>query len=86
MREPGSDGNLNVMFFKNFQIICLMSLLTKGKEGLLSGASFIILHFSSSFPGFWVHGPVISVCFLLGEIVEPVISDQCLDQFFCVCK
>ncbi len=25
MREPGSDGNLNVMFFKNFQIICLMS-------------------------------------------------------------
>ncbi len=23
MREPGGDGNLNVMFFKNFQIICL---------------------------------------------------------------
>ncbi len=23
MREPGSNGNLNVMFFKNFQIICL---------------------------------------------------------------
>ncbi len=21
MREPGSDGNLNVMFFKNFQMI-----------------------------------------------------------------
>ncbi len=30
MREPGSDGNLNVMFFKNFQIICLTTLLTKG--------------------------------------------------------
>ena len=45
MREPGSDGNLDVMFVKNFQIICLMTLLTKGEEGqnLLSGASFIIL-------------------------------------------
>ncbi len=33
MTEPGSDGNLNVMFFKHFQIICLMTLLTKRKEG-----------------------------------------------------
>ncbi len=33
MTEPGSDGSLNVMFFKNFQIICLMTLLTKGEEG-----------------------------------------------------
>ncbi len=33
MREPGSDGNLNVMFFKKFQIICLMTLLTKCEEG-----------------------------------------------------
>ncbi len=33
MRKPGSDGNLNVMFFKNVQIICLMVLLTKGEEG-----------------------------------------------------
>ncbi len=28
MREPGSDGNLNVMFFINFQIMYLMTLLT----------------------------------------------------------
>ncbi len=27
MREPGSDGNLNVMFFKKFQIICLMTIV-----------------------------------------------------------
>ncbi len=33
MREPGSDGNLNDMFLKNFQIICLMTLLTQGEEG-----------------------------------------------------
>ncbi len=34
MREPGGDGNLNVMFFfRKFQIICLMILLTKGEEG-----------------------------------------------------
>ena len=33
MRETGSDGNLDVMFFKHFQIICLMTLLTKGEEG-----------------------------------------------------
>ena len=33
MREPVSDGNLNVMFFKNVQIICLMTLLTKREEG-----------------------------------------------------
>ena len=33
MREPGSDGNLNVMFFKTIQIICLMTLVTKGAEG-----------------------------------------------------
>ena len=33
MREPGSDENLNVMFFKNFHIICSMTLLTKGEEG-----------------------------------------------------
>ncbi len=26
MREPGTDGNLNVMFFKKIQIICLMTL------------------------------------------------------------
>ncbi len=44
MREQGSDGNLNVMFFKNVQIICLMTLLTKAEEGLLSGALLIILH------------------------------------------
>ena len=24
MRETGSDGNLNVMFLKNYQIICLI--------------------------------------------------------------
>ena len=34
MREPSSDGNLYVMFFKNVQIICLMTLLTKAEEGL----------------------------------------------------
>ena len=34
MREPGSDGNLNVMFFKKFQIICVITLLTKDEEGL----------------------------------------------------
>ena len=33
MREPGSDRNLNVIFFKNPQIICLITLLTKGEEG-----------------------------------------------------
>ncbi len=33
MREPGSDGNLNLIFFLNFQIICLMTLLIKGEEG-----------------------------------------------------
>ncbi len=33
MREPGSDGNLNVMFFKNFQMICLMTFLTFSQEG-----------------------------------------------------
>ena len=33
MTELGSDGNLNVMFFKIFQIICLMTLLTKREEG-----------------------------------------------------
>ncbi len=37
MREPGSDGNLNVMFFKNFRIVCLMILLTKGEEGQTLG-------------------------------------------------
>ncbi len=33
IREPGSDGNLNVMFVKKIQIICLMTHLTKGEEG-----------------------------------------------------
>ena len=33
MREPGSDGNLYVMFFKKNQIICLMTLLTNFEEG-----------------------------------------------------
>ena len=31
MRDPGSDGNLNVMFFKKFQIICLRTLPNKGE-------------------------------------------------------
>ncbi len=33
MREPGSDGNLNVMFFTKIQTVCLMTLLTKSEEG-----------------------------------------------------
>ena len=33
MREPGNDGNHNVMFLKQIQIICLMTLLTKREEG-----------------------------------------------------
>ncbi len=48
MREPGSDGNLNVMFFENFQMICLMTLLTKGEEGqtLKSTVRSIVHHFT----------------------------------------
>ena len=47
MREPGSGGNLNVMFFKNLQIICLMTLLTKGEEGqtLIRLGRSIVHHF-----------------------------------------
>ncbi len=37
MGEPGSDGNLNAMclvfFLKIYQIICLMTVLTKGEKG-----------------------------------------------------
>ncbi len=59
MREPGSGGNLNVMSFKTFQIICLM---TKGQTlkitiWELSGASFIILHLLENMTNRFPHTP-----------------------------
>ncbi len=45
MREPGSDGNLNVMFFQKISDNILMTLLTKGEEGQSTVRS-IVHHFT----------------------------------------
>ncbi len=55
MREPGSDGNLNVMFFKNFQIICLMTLLTKGEEGQTLKITIWVLPWACTKKSFHAH-------------------------------
>ena len=43
MREPGSDGNLNVKFFNFFLIMCFMTLLTIGEESQIVRS--IVHHF-----------------------------------------